>query len=151
MRTTLRLVPFAICCLSALPAFAQLDSSALRAKLGSPLNRETFRIPPGSDLVVDYGPDNQACKLTVPALMPRTNETDVYRTSEARQQMDDFLADLVPSSMRGKELNRGVTHAGALSSTWVLYERVTVSELSSGDRSSDTITVRFKNDNCKEP
>jgi len=65
--------------------------------------------------------------------------------------MDDFLADLVPSSMRGKELNRGMTAMGALSSTWVLYERVTVSELSSGDRSSDTITVRFKNDNCKEP
>ena len=152
MRITSRLAPFAVCCLSlASPAFAQLDSPALRAKLGLPLNCETFRIPPGFDLVVDYGADNQACKLTVPALMPRINETGVYRTSEAKQQMDDFLADLVPSSTRGKELNRVVIGMAAFSSTVVLYERVTVSKLSSGDWFHDTITVRFKNDNCKEP
>ena len=151
MRITLRLVPLAICCLSlALPAFPQLDSPALRAKLGLPLNRETYHVPPGFNLVVDYGADYQVCKLTVPALMPRIDESGVYRMSEARQQMDEFLADLVPSTMRGKELGRGVTHMGALSSTWVLYERVTVNELSSGDWSHDTITVRFKNDNCKE-
>ena len=46
---------FAICCLGfALPAVAQLDSYALHAKYGSPLNRETFHLPAGFDLVVDY-------------------------------------------------------------------------------------------------
>ncbi len=57
----------AICALVlALPAAAQLDSSALRAKYGSPVNRETFHIPWRFDLVVDYGTGNQVCKLEVP-------------------------------------------------------------------------------------
>jgi hypothetical protein len=53
-----------------LPASAQLDSTQLRAKFGPPLSREIFRVPPGFDLVADYGGDNQVCKLQVPALMP---------------------------------------------------------------------------------
>ena len=60
----------------ALPAVAQLDSPALRAKFGAPLNRETFHLPAGFDLVVDYGPDLQVCKLEVPSLMP-TDENPV--------------------------------------------------------------------------
>src|SRR5689334_18061080 len=47
----------------------------------SPLNREVFHMPSGVDLTVDYGVNNHACKLEVPA-------------------------DLLPLSMRGKELNQ---------------------------------------------
>jgi hypothetical protein len=54
----------------ALPASAQLDSAQLRVKFGAPLDRETFHIPAGFDLVVDYGVGHQVCKLQVPALMP---------------------------------------------------------------------------------
>ena len=97
-----------------------------------------------------HSADNQACKLTVPALMPRTNEP-AYRISDSRQQMDDSLADLVPSAIRGKELRRFASQMGLASLAETEYERVTVSELSSGDRSHDTITVWFKNNNCKEP
>jgi hypothetical protein len=82
---------FAICCLLfALPVAAQLDSYALRAKFGAPLSRETYHLPQGFDLTVDYGAANQVCRLEVPA--------------NPRQEMQDFLAELVPNSMRGKEL-----------------------------------------------
>lgn len=69
-----------VCFSSALPALAQLDSAGLRAKFGMPLNRETFHMPAGFDLLVDYGANGQACTLQVPALMP-TTEGIAYATS----------------------------------------------------------------------
>jgi hypothetical protein len=144
MPSKLPLGPFFICCFSlSLPAFAQLDSPTLRAKYGPPLNRETFHVPPGFDLVVDYGAANQACTLKVPALMP-TNEK-VYRPSDQNQRMYDFLLDLVPISMRGKELRRMSMQMGLISIisiTVVDYEHIAVSE------SNDAITVTFKSDDC---
>src|SRR5271170_2377907 len=112
---------FALCCVGfALPAFAQLDTSALQAKFGSPLHRETFRIPPGFDLVADYGESNQVCKLEVPALMP--TDEKVQNMDVMKQRMYAFLADLVPASIRGKELMRGVTQMGLASISWIEYE-----------------------------
>lgn len=79
-----------------------LDTSALRAKFGSPLNRETFHIPPGFDLVVDYGPSNQVCRLEVPALMPIDEKVEkVQNSAVMEQRMYDFLAEVVPPSIRG--------------------------------------------------
>ena len=148
MHSKLLLGRFVICCLSfTLPAVAQLDSSALRAKFGTPLNRETFRMPSGFDLIVDYGVSNQVCKLKLPALMP-TNET-VRRSSEMKQRMYEFLADLVPGSMRGKELGQLTSVMSLTSQTAVEYEHVTISELKHADCPfNDTVTVAFKNDNC---
>ena len=75
MSSKLRPGLLALCCLAVvLPAPAQLDSSALRAKFGAPLNRETFHMPAGFDLTVDYGAGGQVCRMEVPALMP-TSET----------------------------------------------------------------------------
>jgi hypothetical protein len=127
---------------------AQLDSSALRAKFGTPRNRETFHMPSGFDLIVDYGVSNQVCKLELPALMP-TNET-VRRSSEMKQRMYEFLADLVPGSMRGKELGQLTSVMSLTSQTSVEYEHVTIIELKHADRPfNDTIRVAFKNDNCQ--
>jgi hypothetical protein len=125
---------FAICCLGfVLPAVAQLDSSALRSKYGPPLNRETFRMPAGFDLIVDYDAANQVCKLEVPALMP--SHEKVSNADEMKRRMYDFLADLVPNAMRGKEL--GTLMVGIVS--FVEYEHVTIGEL------QHAITVTFKN------
>ena len=66
-----------LCFSFTLPGFAQLDSVALRAKFGMPLNRETFYMPVGFDLVVDYGPNGQACKSHVPAPMPTTEQVSI--------------------------------------------------------------------------
>jgi hypothetical protein len=128
---------FIICCLSlTLPAFAQLDSPTLRAKYGPPLNRETFHVPPGFDLIVDYGAGNQACMLKVPALMPATG---------SKATMYDFLLDLVPLSMRGKEVRRMSMQMGLMSVTTVDYEHISISEAPS----DNTITVTFKSNDCQ--
>ena len=131
-----------------LPASAQLDSAKLRVKFGAPLSREIFRVPPGFDLVVDYGADNQVCKLQVPALMP-TDVTKVRNTDDMKQKMHAFLAELVPDSTRGKELRRGMGMTGAFSGRgFDEYEHVTIAETYSG--SNDTISVRFKNAGCQQ-
>jgi hypothetical protein len=131
--------------LLALPALAQLDSYTLRAKYGAPLNRETFHMPQGFDLAVDYGAGNQVCKLGVPAEMPP--QPNVSGPFNPRQQMQDFLADLVPDSMRGKELRRFAASTGAFSAvSWTEYEHMTISQSNSGR--NDTITVIFHNGGC---
>jgi hypothetical protein len=133
-----------------MPVAAQLDSAALRVKYGSPLNRETFHMPAGFDLVVDYGTNNQVCKLGVPALMP-TNE-QVSNAAEMKQRMYSFLAELVPYSMRGKELNQGAMVMGIMSTLFVEYEHVTVVETRDDNQpcGNNTITVTFKNGNCQK-
>jgi len=144
---------FVICCLVlALPAVAQLDSSALRAKLGPSLHRETFRMPAGFDVVVDYDAGNQVCKLQVPALMP-TNEK-VQRADEMKKRMYDFLADLVPEQLRGKELGRPISTMSTVSMSSVEYEHVSINELQYANKpfgKDNTITVVFKNTNCQVP
>jgi hypothetical protein len=148
MGSQLRLGVFAMCCLGfASSAFAQLDTSALRAKFGSPLNRETFHIPAGFDLVVDYGSGNQVCELEVPALMP--TDEKVQNSAVMKQRMYDFLVEVVPASMRGKELGRMAQQMGTISLTSIDYEYVTVSELQGADQHHGTITVRFKSYDCQ--
>jgi hypothetical protein len=145
-------VGLAICCvLLALPAMAQLDSSALRSKYGPPLNRETYRMPAGFDLIVDYSAGNQVCKIQVPALMPTKDK--VGRASEMKQRMYEFLADLVPGSLRGKELGRYVEMMGAISMSVIEFEHVTINEVQYANQpfgNDNTITVTFKNEKCQE-
>jgi hypothetical protein len=144
---------FAICCLGfTIPAVAQLDSSALRAKYGSPLHRETFHMPSGFDLIVDYGASNQVCKLELSALMPQHGKV-ISSVSEMKQRMYDFLAELVPRSMRGKELGRGNYLFGAISLLSVEYEHVTIVEPKDENQpfGNNTITVSFKTNNCQTP
>lgn len=144
----MRLCWLLIACLSlALPGAAQIDSFALRSKYGPPLNRETFHLPQGFDLVVDYGVSHQVCRLEVPALMP--SDEKVSNTEVMRARMYGFLADLVPAAMRGRELRRQTMMVGAISVAMTEYEHVTISELLSG--SSNTITVTFTNGDCSRP
>ena len=149
MRANRHLAPLLVLCLSfALSAAAQLDSAALHAKFGTPLNRETFHMPAGFDLVVDYGANSQVCKLQVPALMPSTER--VSNATVMKQRMYHFLAELVPDSMRGKEINRGMMAMGAISMIFIEYENVMVNELDAGPINHDnTITITFKRDDCR--
>jgi hypothetical protein len=150
MRAKRHLARLLVLCLSfALSAAAQLDSAALHAKFGIPLNRETFHMPAGFDLVVDYGANSQVCKLQVPALMPST-EKIVANATMMKQRMYHFLAELVPNSMRGKEINRGMIAMGAISMIFIEYENVMVKELEAGPFNHDnTITITFKRDDCR--
>jgi hypothetical protein len=147
MQSKLHLGLLALCCL---PAFAQLDSSALRAKLGQPLNREVFHMPAGFDLTVDYGISTRVCKLEVPALMPRDPAAKISSTTELRQRMYDFLADLVPASERGKGGGPIYFRSGLISMTTTEYESVTVSEIQNDSQpETGTITIKFKNAGCQ--
>ncbi|HTX33627.1 MAG TPA: hypothetical protein VME43_01350 [Bryobacteraceae bacterium] len=153
MTWKLRPARLLVACLAfTLPAAAQLDSPALRAKFGEPLNRQTFHLPAGFDLVVDYGASQQVCKLQVPALMP-TKENPANATAMKRQ-MYTFLADLVPDAMRGKQLNAGATVMGTMSLLYTDYEHVRITELLIGTApfsQDNTITVTFKNSDCQSP
>jgi len=148
MQSKLRFGLFVFCCL---PAFAQLDSSTLRAKLGQPLNQETFHMPGGFDLIVNYGTvSTLVCKLEVPAMMPRDPSAKISNGKDLKQRMYDFLADLVPASERGK--SGGTVHfqSGLLSQMTTEYENVTVSEAQNDAQPENgTITIRFKNAGCQ--
>jgi len=151
MQSRLRLALFALCCL---PAFAQLDSSTLHAKLGQSLNQETFHMPAGFDLIVDYGIGTTlVCKLEVPALMPHET-AKAWNITVQKQRMYDFLADLVPDSMRGKQTG-GITEVFSLTSlSTVEYENVTITETQTGNQAEskdNTITIRFKKVGCQTP
>ena len=66
-----------------------------------------------------------------------------------KQRMYYFLAELVPDSIRGKELTRGTIFTG-LSRIFIEYENVVVSELDAGPFNHDnTITITFKRDDCR--
>ncbi len=134
---------------TALPAMAQLESSGLRAKFGTPLNRETFHIPQGFDLVVDYGASGLACRLEVPALMP-SNET-VSNELVMQQRMYAFLEQVVPASMRGNEKNRFHASTGVHSVSWTEYDNVVISEPQGSTNPRDnTITLAFNRDECQK-
>lgn len=151
MRSNLHTGLVVICCLGfALPAFAQFDSSALRTKYGAPLNREIFRMPSGFDLTVDYGANNQACRLEVPALMP--TDEKVSNTDAMKQRMYAFLAELVPASIRGKELNGRANVMSTISLVSVEYEHVIINELQHADQpfGNNTIIVMFKDNPCPD-
>jgi hypothetical protein len=150
MRAKQHVARLLVLCFSfTLSAVAQLDSAALRAKFGIPLNRETFRMPAGFDLLVDYGANGQVCKLQVPALMPTTES--VANATVMKQRMYHFLSELVPDSIRGKELSRGTIFMGANSMISIEYENVMVNELEAGGpfNHDNTITVTFKRDDCR--
>lgn len=132
-----------------LPAFAQLDSATLRAKFGQPANRETFHHAAGFDLVVDYGADHQVCQLEVPQLMP--TDAKISNLDEMRKRMDEFLLELVPDSVRGKELFRGMSSAGAISVSIIDYEHVSISAVQSANDvfPKDPTRVMFKTPGCQ--
>jgi hypothetical protein len=86
----------------ALSAFAQIDgarfASDLRAKYGPPLARETFVARPGLEMVVDYAANGHVCRIQLPPIT-EGREPGVKTV----QAVNDFLMELVPMTMRGKQ------------------------------------------------
>lgn len=74
----------------------------------------------------------------------------VQNSAVMKQRMYDFLDELVPASMRGRELGRMAQQMGTISLVSVDYEYVTVSELQVGNQHDrGTITLRFKSYDCQ--
>ncbi len=123
-------------------AFAQLDSLALRAKLGSPLHRETFHVAAGFDMIVDYASGGRVCKL---------DYTKVSNSDVMRQKMYDFLAEIVPVTMRGLRTGGMAEHMGTVSMISTEYENVSIHEMRVATNpfaNDNTITVAFKGESC---
>jgi hypothetical protein len=132
-------------------AFAQLDSLALRAKLGSPLHREIFHVDAGFDVTVDYAAGGRVCRLEVPALMPVEDDAKVSNSDVMRQKMYDFLAEIVPVTMRGLKTGQMSQVNGLVSMISTEYENVWIHELRAGIdpfAKDNTIMVAFKNESC---
>jgi hypothetical protein len=152
MKLNLKLSVALMCCLGfTLTAAGQLDSSGLRAKYGVPLDREIFRMPAGFDLIVDYGASHQVCRLEVPALMP--SKEKISNLSTMKQRMYDFLSELVPSAVRGKESGRIMGVEGMISLLTIQYEHVTVNQMEHANEpfGNNTIVVAFHDIPCQDP
>jgi hypothetical protein len=135
----------AFCLLTASSAFAQLDAYTLHSRYGPPLDRETFAVRPGIEMVVDYGPSRRACKIQLPSGMNFVGT--VPPGSASKEQIDEVLDEVVPPSIRGKLLNRFLMATGAPSMSLKIYENVTIAETHNGNIGTG-ITVTFTNAAC---
>jgi hypothetical protein len=146
VRTRATLLATFVC--FACSAFAQIDASGfasdLRAKYGPPLPRETFMARPDLEIVVDYATNGHVCTIQLPPMAP--GREPGVKTAQA---VRDFLTELVPSAMRGRELRRMSEAMGLPSVSIVEYQNVTISESRQGDQLTG-ITVAFKNEECRK-
>jgi TonB family protein len=128
-----------------LSAFGQLDAYKLRDKYGAPLDRETFTVRPGIEMVVDYGPGKQVCRIQFPS-----GTQDGGAASDravTRQRLEEILDEVVPPSIRGKELALSMEAFGVPTMSFSEYQRVSIVEANNGDVANG-ITVTFKDAAC---
>jgi hypothetical protein len=142
------LIGTALSLIAASSAFAQLDSFTLHSKYGPPLERETFTVRPGIEMVVDYGPSKQVCRIQLPSGSQIVGT--VPPGAVTKQQVDEVLAEVVPLSMRGKEMNRMSMATGLPMMVATEYEHVMISESKNGSIGTG-ITVTFKDSSCPNP
>jgi hypothetical protein len=128
-------------------AFGQMDSSALRAKFGAPLNREIFTVRPGIEMTVDYSPTStHACRLELPGEAPMPADWPVGVGFDAKKAIDELLVEIVPLSMRGKSGQSFCMSAGMQSMCSTEYENLSIRELSGARRTA--VIVKFKIAGC---
>jgi hypothetical protein len=141
-KAILRLLTFVIGC--ALFASAQIDGIGLRQKYGVPLARETFTVMTGVEIVVDYAVSGHVCRIQLPPVGPSRDP----RVSTP-QAIDEFISELVPLTVRGKEVNRMVFMSGPNNVSMIKYENVTISEVLQEQRRTG-VTVTFTKETCRD-
>ena len=97
-------------------------------------------------MIVDYAASGHVCRIQLPPFGPSSRQPGVTST----QAIDDFLVELVPPAIRGKELRRMMMAMGLQSISMVEYENVTIAELLNGSTRTE-VTVTFKNETCPAP
>lgn len=111
-------------------------ASGLRAKFGPPLARETFVARPGLQMVVDYAADGDVCRIQPPSIAPGRDPRVA-----SQQAVDDFIAELLPPALRGKEIRRMASSTGINSVSIVEYENLSIADaFQAGTRSGVTVT-----------
>ena len=139
-------IGIALCLVWASTSSAQIDSATLRTKYGAPLNRETFKVRPNVEMVVNYGPNGQVCRIELP---PGENivgqlPPDVATT----QQVDEILNEVVPASIRGNETGRYSLGSGMNSVRTTEYQHLLISAAYHGDTRT-TLSITFKDEACR--
>src|SRR5882672_370375 len=120
---------FVVCCFAfPFSAFAQLDGSALRAKYGEPLARETFRVRPHIEIIVSYGPGRKVCRIELPPDNTKIMVGEALPYIVTKQQVDEVIDELVPPSARGQEIGRSGLHLGIGAVLLTEYQRLTITE-----------------------
>jgi hypothetical protein len=139
---TAKLTLFVVCCSS---AFAQMDTSTLRSKYGEPIARETFQVRPNIEAVVNYGTGHQVCRIDLPP------GNYVNRPGFAStQQVDQVIDELVPPSVRGKEIGGWLASAGRLSEHFTEYEHIKLHEPQDPDHPGrrTSVNITFNRPDC---
>src|SRR5258706_2186697 len=138
---TAKLTLFVVCC----TAFGQMDTSTLRAKYGEPIARETFQVRSNIEAVVNYGTAHQVCKIDLP---PGSYVNPPHGASN--HDVDRVIDELVPPSVRGKEINKGVMRAARIAVSRTEYENITISELLDPDHPGMRagVTIPFNRSDC---
>jgi hypothetical protein len=130
-----------------LSAFAQIDgnkfASDLRTKFGPPLARETFTVRTGIDMIVDYAANGHVCRIQLPPVAPGRDPG-----VSSPQAIDEFISELVPLAMRGKELRRWASISGLNSVSIVEYENIGIAEALHEQRRTG-VTVTFTREACQ--
>src|SRR5258708_39506200 len=81
-------------------AIAQFDTFSLRSKYGAPLDPETFTVRPGIEMVLDYGPGKQVCRIQLPLGMRIVGTVPAGVLTE--QQNEHELHAAVAPAVRGQ-------------------------------------------------
>ena len=138
---TAKLTLFVVCC----TAFGQMDTTTLRAKYGEPISRETFQVRPNIEAVVNYGTDHQVCKIDLP---PGSYVNPPHGASH--HDVDQIVDELVPPSLRGKELGSSLASAGRLSERFTEYEHIKIHEPQDPDHPGrrTSVTISFTRRDC---
>ncbi len=138
---TAKLTLFVVCC----TAFGQMDTSTLRAKYGEPIARETFQVRPNIEAVVNYGAGHQVCKIDLP---PGSYVNPPHGASN--HDVDQVIDELIPLSVRGKEISTGALSLSRASVRLIGYEHVDISEPQDPDHPGQrtAVTITFKRADC---
>ncbi len=81
-----------------------------------------FTPRPGLDIKVKYAANGHVCRIEIPATAPA-----------------DLVNEVIPVSVRGKELFRSTMINGTFSSLLIGYENVTVAVVSNGNEHTGTM------------
>ena len=138
---TAKLTLFVVCC----TAFGQMDTSTLRAKYGEPIARETFQVRRDIEAVVNYGTGHKVCRIDLP---PGSYVNPPHGASN--HDVDEVIDELVPPSVRGKEIGTGALSLSRASVRLSEYEHVTISEPQDPDHPGQrtAVTITFKRPDC---
>ena len=141
-------IGIALCLVWASSSLGQIDAATLRMKYGAPLNGETFKVRPNIEMVVNYGPNGQVCRIELP---PGENTVgqpppDIATT----QQVDEVLNEVIPASIRGKDTGRHILVSGmnSVSQMTTEFEHLLISAAYHGD-TRPTLSITFKDEACR--